>query len=121
MERSLMVFFVFLFGLELMAKDDNDFTGSWEKNPVIKSIVQDIPFHLDLYNDIIIITNETPDRDIHCEIMDEKGQVIKSYEVSKEHSSRMVLSVSELPEHQSYMIVLTSPNPMDRVYSTFEK
>lgn len=121
MKRSLMILFVSLLALNLIAKDGNDFTGSWEDIPMIKGIVQELPFHSEYFNDVLVITNETPDRDIRCEIIDEKGQVLTSCEVNKENSSRIVLSISELPEHQSYTIVLTSPNPLDRVYSTFEK
>lgn len=99
----------------------SDWNGRWNRPQEDRSIIQELPFHSEYFNDVLVITNETPDRDIRCEIMDEKGQVFTSCEVNKENSSRIVLSISELPEHNSYTIVLTSSNPMDRVYSTFEK
>lgn len=121
MKKILLLLFLCIVCLEGFSKDDGNWRGSWQKEDYSRDAVQELPFHSECFNDVLVITNETPDRDIRCEIMDEKGQVLTSCEVNKENSSRIVLSISELPEHNSYTIVLTSSNPMDRVYSTFEK
>lgn len=108
----------------LMLKDSLKNVSSYKNvvnsNNVFVEFV-DIPFHSELFNDLFIIHNEKPDRPITYEILDEYGDVLIAGNVSKENSVQITLSVSDLPDNGIYTIVLTSPNPNDRVWSQFEK
>ena len=98
--------------------------GEWGDNQQTMNVFVefvDIPFHSELFNDLFIIHNEKPDRPITYEILDEYGDVLIAGNVSKENSVQITLSVSDLPDNGIYTIVLTSPNPNDRVWSQFEK
>lgn len=101
--------------------DTSSWEGIWEFEKTDFSINSKLPFHSELSNDVITIYNDSPDRDIYCEIINASGVVVQSWEISQENSARIILPVAELPGDASYTIVLTSPNPTDRVYSTFEK
>ena len=74
-----------------------------------------------LFNNSIIIYNAKPDRFITYEILDEYGNVFVTGSVSKENSAQITILVSDLPDNGIYTIILTSPNPNDRVWSQFER
>lgn len=100
---------------------ENEWKGGWQLEDYSRSITQTLPFHSEYFKDVVVIYNERPDRDIHYEITDECGNTLQSGDVSQESSAQFVIPVSELSDNGIYTIVLTSSNPSDRVYSTFQK
>lgn len=110
------------FSLETLSSWEGEWKGEpQEEQPNKRSITQTLPFRSEYFKDVVVIYNERPDRDIHYEITDECGSILQSGDVSQESSAQIVISVSELSDNGIYTIVLTSSNPSDRVYSTFQK
>lgn len=96
--------------------------GDWKEHVGSdRSLICKLPFYSDYCDDIIIIHNENPNRPIVYKILDENGSILISGNVTKENSSQITISVSNLPDNGYYTIILTSPNPNDRVWSQFEK
>lgn len=96
-----------------------EWVGDWSERP--EAFSQYNPFTFKISKDVIIITNSSPDRDIHCEILNEYGAVLKCFDIADTESAYIILPIEDLPDSNTYMIVLTSPNPSDRIYATFEK
>ena len=86
-----------------------------------RSIIYKIPFYSDYWEDIIVVNNEKPDRAIFYEIVDEYDNVLIKGSISEENSAQITILVSDLPDNGIYTIILTSPNPNDRVWSQFER
>lgn len=103
------------------AKMDN-WQGDWNiTNSNMKSSFVEIPFHSEFVMELIMIHNDKPDRIIFYEVIDTFGNVLKKGCVSKENSAQITISISDLPDNGIYTIILTSPNPNDRVWSQFER
>lgn len=62
-----------------------------------------------------------PDRPITYEVLDVYGNKLITGNVSKENSTLIIISISELPDNGIYTIVLTSSEYEDRVWSQFKK
>lgn len=69
----------------------------------------------------IKIYNKKPDRPITYEVLDVYGNKLITGNVSKENSTLIIISISELPDNGIYTIVLTSSEYEDRVWSQFKK
>ena len=54
-------------------------------------------------------------------LLDEYGNALITGSVSKENSAQITISISDLPDNGIFTVILTSPNPNDRVWSQFEK
>lgn len=99
-----------------------EWEGYWNiKSQTNKSLFPNIPFRSEYFNNSIIIYNLEPDRMITYEILDEYSNVLITGRVLKENSAQITISISDLPDNGIYTIILTSPNPNDRVWSQFEK
>lgn len=96
--------------------------GDWKEHvDKDRSMIYKIPFYTDYWEDIIVVHNEKPDRTIFYEIVDEYDNVLIKGSALKENSAQITISVSDLPDNGIYTILLTSPDPNDRVWSKFEK
>lgn len=100
---------------------DHEWNGSWGDSKDCLSIIPDLPFHSTQLKDQIIIKNEIPDRCIYFKVVDENLNILKSGNINIENSAQITISISDLPDNGIYTIILTSPNPNDRVWSQFEK
>lgn len=123
MKNLFITFVLCLFLIKgFAAEQQEEWGGRWDIPDKKRcNIIFQLPFTHEVYDEIVIIHNSQPDRDIHCEILDEYGNVVQSYDVSQINSAYIVLPISNLPSNHTYMIVLTSPEPTDRAYTTFEK
>ena len=80
-----------------------------------------LPFHSEIFNDLFIINNELPDRDIHYMVIDECGTILKEGDVNKENSSQITIYIGDFKISTVYTIVLTSANLSDKAFCTFMK
>lgn len=97
------------------------FMGCWVEEHDERTLMNKIPFDSEFNNELVIIHNDVPDRTIYYKIEAEDGNVLIEGCVCKEQSAQIVIPISELPNNKTYTIILKSPNPMDRVYSVFQK
>lgn len=95
-----------------------EWVDDWSERP--ETFSQCNPFTLRVCKDVIIITNSLPDRDIHCEILNECGVVLKCFDIADTESAYIILPIEDLLDGNTYAVVLTSPNPSDRICATFE-
>ncbi len=95
--------------------------GNWKDGTVSFSVTNEIPFYSEYIGNEIIIYNRNPDKLIYYKVVDKFYNILKSGVVSKENSAQITISVSDLPDNGIYTIILTSPNPNDRVWSQFKK
>lgn len=102
-------------------EDGDEWGGLWNRNQETNSITQEIPFWSEFYDDVVVIHNENPDRDIHCEVINQGNIVVKSYDIPQEDAVLISIPIDDLSDNTSYTIVLTSSNPLDRVYTSFVK
>lgn len=122
MKNLFITFVLCLFLIKgFAAEQQEEWGGRWNSSKNSYSIIPQLPFTHEVYDEIVIIYNSQPDRDIHCEILDEYGNVVQSYDISQINSAYIALPINNLPSNHTYMIVLTSPEPTDRAYTTFEK
>lgn len=122
MKNIFFILFV-LFSSRLFSNNSiQNWHGEWKDNQqIIISISEDIPFYSDLTNDLLVIHNAKPDRLINYVLLDEYGNALITGSVSKENSAQITISISDLPDNGIFTVILTSPNPNDRVWSQFEK
>lgn len=121
-KKIFFILFV-LFSSRLFSNNSiQNWHGEWKDNQqIIISISEDIPFYSDLTNDLLVIHNAKPDRLINYVLLDEYGNALITGSVSKENSAQITISISDLPDNGIFTVILTSPNPNDRVWSQFEK
>lgn len=119
---SILFFFIFLFSMESvtgrMGASCLTWRGSWD--PASRSL-NDIPISGQVADNLLILSNDCPDRDIIITFMDTSGTVILEKYVPQSQSAYVMLPLEELLDGNTYTVVLTSPNPLDRIYATFEK
>lgn len=122
MKNIFFILFV-LFSSRLFSNNSiQNWHGEWKDNQqIIISISEDIPFYSDLTNDLLVIHNAKPDRLINYVLLDEYGNALITGSVSKENSAQITISISDLSDNGIFTVILTSPNPNDRVWSQFEK
>lgn len=123
MRKLFLLLFICVWCSKILATEGlRDWDGIWGNTcNHDRSLSSKIPFYSNHWENIIVVHNENPDRPITYEVLDEYGNVLIAGNVSKENSVQITLSVSDLPDNGIYTIVLTSPNPNDRVWSQFEK
>lgn len=92
--------------------------GSWD--PASRSL-NEIPISGQVVDNLLILSNDRPDRDIVITFMDSSGTVVFEKYVPQSQSAYVMLPLEELPDGNTYTVVLTSSNPSDRIYATFEK
>lgn len=96
--------------------------GDWhEIKTNERSLSFELPFYSEYLDNAIVIYNNSPDRDIYYEIVDEVGVVFISNIISQNKSAHFEIAISNLPSNNSYIIVLRSTYPEDMVYSQFRK
>ncbi|WP_195530550.1 DUF3244 domain-containing protein [Phocaeicola vulgatus] len=118
--RNLFLFFCIL-SIPIIGSAET-FEGVWIKQNVERNIINgSIPFDFEIINELIIINNDVPDRIVYYKIQKEDGSLLLEGCVSKEQSAQIIIPIVELLNNETYMIILTSPNPMDKVYSVFKK
>lgn len=119
---SILFFFIFLFSMESvtgkMEASCLEWGGEW--NPTQRSL-SDIPISGQVADNLLILSNDRPDRDIVITFMDSSGTVVFEKYVPQSQSACVMLPLEELPDGNIYMIVVTSSNPSDKIYATFEK
>lgn len=122
MKKIFFILFI-LFSSRLFSNNSiQNWHGEWKDNQqIIISISEDIPFYSDLTNDLLVIHNAKPDRLINYVLLDEYGNALITGSVSKENSAQITISISDLPDNGIFTVILTSPNPNDRVWSQFER
>lgn len=123
MKKKLVLLLFFLLSKNVFSIESSTvWEGTWIPTEMVdKSSITKIPFSSQFLGNIIIIHNENPDRPITYEVLDEYGNVLLTGSVSKENSVQITISVLDLPDNGIYTIILTSPNPNDRVWSQFER
>lgn len=95
-----------------------EWEGKWKN---YERSLDGIPISGQVADNLLILSNDRPDRDIVITFMDSSGIVILEKYVPQSQSAYVILPLEELPDGNTYMIVVTSSNPSDRIYATFEK
>ena len=95
-----------------------EWEGKWKN---YERSLDGIPISGQVADNLLILSNDRPDRDIVITFMDSSGTVVFEKYVPQSQSAYVMLSLEELPDGNTYTVVLTSPNPLDRIYATFEK
>lgn len=119
---SILFFFIFLFSMESvtgkMGASCLEWDGKWKN---YERSLSEIPISGQVVDDLLILSNDRPDRDIVITFMDSSGTVVLEKYVPQSQSASVMLPLEELPDGNTYTVVLTSSNPSDRIYATFEK
>ena len=119
---SILFFFIFLFSMESvtgrMGTSCLTWRGEWD--PAKRSL-NEIPISGQVVDNLLILSNNRPDRDIVITFMDSSGMVVFERYVPQSQSASVMLPLDGLPDGNTYTVVLTSSNPSDRIYATFEK
>ena len=119
---SILFFSIFLFSMESvigkMGASCLEWEGKWKN---YERSLDGIPISGQVADNLLIYSNDRPDRDIVITFMDSSGTVVFEKYVPQSQSAYVMLSLEELPDGNTYTVVLTSPNPLDRIYATFEK
>lgn len=124
MKKALMFILLYYFcNVNVFSSEEiYSWVGDWKSNQQeIKSLLSNIPFHSEYLDGEIKIYNKKPDRPITYEVLDVYGNKLITGNVSKENSTLIIISISELPDNGIYTIVLTSSHNEDRVWSQFKK
>ena len=95
-----------------------EWEGKWKNH---ERSLDGIPISGQVADNLLILSNDCPDRDIIITFMDTSGTVVFEKYVPQSQSACVMLPLEELPDGNTYTIVLTSLNPSDKIYATFEK
>lgn len=119
---SILFFFIFLFSIGTVEGQADISCFKWEERWENHSrSLSDFSMRGQIVDNFLILSNDRPDRDIIITIVDYLGTVVLEKYVPQSQSAYVMLPIGDLPDGNTYTIVLTSPNSSDRIYATFEK